>query len=306
MQRWWVTVVTICILLVGCSTPVIERPAAVAAPAIPGSAPASSPVATGTSAAAGTAASRETATAPGRSLPSLADTTPNTATIPPQADAFNPAAVVAAAERVAPGEENWSTHLVNLYHPLPENYAPPLLSTVASDCTYNTEVTYLYDDRALPRLEDMIRAANADGMQLYVSSTWRTSEFQKLLHANEVASYRQMGYSEAEAVRMGSRYVAWPDTSEHQLGLAVDMVTASHYWLSETFDSTPAFAWLQENAAEYGFILRYAPDKVIYTGITYEPWHYRYVGQEHAIIMQQHNLCLEEYHALYLQDDTGR
>jgi len=89
--------------------------------------------------------------------------------------------------------------------------------------------------------------------------------------------------------------VAVPGTSEHQLGLAVDIVDLDHQLLDETQEDTPVQRWLLAHSWEYGFILRYPSEKSELTGIIYEPWHYRYVGKEHAKVMFQQGVCLEEY-----------
>lgn len=88
----------------------------------------------------------------------------------------------------------------------------------------------------------------------------------------------------------GRQWVAVPGTSEHCLGYAADLCS-----LEENFENSDQFAWLQKHCAEYGFILRYPKDKVDITKISYEPWHYRYVGSNHAQIIMSQGLCLEEY-----------
>ena len=86
-----------------------------------------------------------------------------------------------------------------------------------------------------------------------------------------------------------------PGTSEHQAGLAVDIVSVDYQILDEGQEDTPLQQWLMEHCWEYGFILRYPPDKGEKTGIIYEPWHYRYVGREYAQAIRQSGLCLEEF-----------
>ena len=89
-----------------------------------------------------------------------------------------------------------------------------------------------------------------------------------------------------------------PGTSEHETGLAADIVTPSYQRLDAGYAGTKAAKWLLENAASYGFVLRYPEDKTEITGIDYEPWHYRYVGVEAAKEIMAQGLCLEEYAAL--------
>ena len=90
--------------------------------------------------------------------------------------------------------------------------------------------------------------------------------------------------------KRAEKYVAIPDTSEHQLGLSVDINADTDKCSSEK-----VYQWLDENAYKYGFVKRYPEDKTDITGISNEPWHYRYVGTTVAKIMKEENLCLEEY-----------
>ena len=103
-----------------------------------------------------------------------------------------------------------------------------------------------------------------------------------------------MGYNRADAERMALKWVAPPGGSEHNLGLAVDFNE-----ITDSFEFTSTYAWLQKHAAEYGFILRYPKDRVPITQYHYEPWHYRYIGREHAMAMKKLGIpTLEEYVAL--------
>ena len=104
-----------------------------------------------------------------------------------------------------------------------------------------------------------------------------------------------MGYSQAEAEELAAKVVAVPGTSEHQLGLAVDIVSTDYYVLDESQATTKTQQWLMEHCWEYGFILRYPDDKSEITGIIYEPWHYRYVGTAVSLPLRDSGLCLEEY-----------
>ena len=105
-----------------------------------------------------------------------------------------------------------------------------------------------------------------------------------------IARYFQQGASESEARELAEEWVAVPGTSEHQLGLAVDInADGIHSTGQEVYD------WLLEHADAYGFIKRYPEEKTEITGISNEPWHYRYVGEEAAQEMKAKNQCLEEY-----------
>ncbi len=118
-----------------------------------------------------------------------------------------------------------------------------------------------------------------------VISGYRTQEVQQSLYDNKVNGYRAEGYSQEDAKAEADKWVALPGTSEHQLGLAIDVEGA-------TYD---VFFWLQENSYKYGFIFRYPGSKTDITGTAEEVWHYRYVGVEAATEMYEQGLCLEEY-----------
>ena len=105
-----------------------------------------------------------------------------------------------------------------------------------------------------------------------------------------------LGISQEEAERLTDEYINKPGASDHNLGLAVDF-----NYVDNKFDDLEAFKWLKENAEDYGFILRYPKDKEEITKISYESWHWRYVGEEHAKKMNELNMCLEEY-IEYLQN----
>ena len=107
-----------------------------------------------------------------------------------------------------------------------------------------------------------------------------------------------------EAYKKAVEAVAIPGKSEHNAGLAADIIEQGNYTLTEDFENTPQFKWLNENAAKYGFILRYPKGKESVTGIIYEPWHYRFVGVYHATKIKDSGLCLEEY-AESLKNKTG-
>lgn len=135
------------------------------------------------------------------------------------------------------------------------------------------------------RLMDDFYAASGCGDVMVVSG-FRTEEFQRQLYADRVAS---------QGVEAAAKYVALPGQSEHHTGLAMDLsvYTASGegYYVRE-YDKCQ---WLVENFENYGFILRYPEEKAALTGISYESWHYRYVGLPHSLIMKEKDLCLEEY-----------
>lgn len=153
------------------------------------------------------------------------------------------------------------------------------------------------DNRIYEDMTAMFQAGEADGVSFWVCSGYRSKETQERILNREIdAHMRNGGMTEEEARELSLRTINRPGYSEHQTGLAIDLND-----VSDNFEQTDAYRWLQEHGAEYGFIQRYRLDKVEYTGIDNESWHYRYVGQEHAQEMQRLDMCLEEY-VQYLKD----
>ncbi len=167
----------------------------------------------------------------------------------------------------------------------------------------------LFDRRAAPDLEALLADAEAAGCKLYLVSGYRSVERQAALFARKTNSFLAEGFDRAEAERQAAMWVARPGTSEHNTGLAADIVSADWYAhhsdLTADFEETPAFAWLREHCAEYGFILRYPKDKENITGVTYEPWHYRYVGKQAAAEIMQAGITLEEYKGAAKRTDAS-
>lgn len=180
----------------------------------------------------------------------------------------------------------WNFILVNRTHSIPEN-----LSFELKEIENGESV----DSRIYQELQDMLEAARAEGLDPFICSSYRSNEKQVALFEEQVNMNMLQGYSREEAEKEAAVWVAPPGTSEHQLGLAVDIVSASYQMLDEAQEETPEQKWLMEHCAEYGFILRYPTDKSQITGIGYEPWHYRYVGREAAQDIMEQGICLEEY-----------
>lgn len=183
----------------------------------------------------------------------------------------------------------WNLMVVNAKNPMPEGYVPNV-STLDSKYMAAGFDNAKFDSRAIDYLINMMEAAKADGVNLRVRTGYRTLSQQATLFNNKVKSFTDQGYSKEEAVIEAAKIVARPSTSDHNLALGVDFNS-----LSESFENTKEFKWLSEHAADYGFILRYPKDKQNITGVIYEPWHYRYVGVEHAKAIKKRGLCLEEY-----------
>ncbi len=204
-----------------------------------------------------------------------------------------------AATAMAGAGVPWHLILVNRQNPLPSTFTPETRPVA----NYPER---LFDARAADALEALLSAAETAGQPLYLVSSYRSVSYQANLFKRKVSYYKNLGYSAATAEEMAAQWVARPGESEHNLGLAADLVSStwytSHTDLTEDFEDTTQFAWLQENAATYGFILRYPRGKETVTGIAYEPWHYRYVGPEAAMEIANTGLCLEEY--LQKQNET--
>ena len=172
------------------------------------------------------------------------------------------------------------------WHQLPEGYTVEL-----------TELRngHAVDTRAYPDLQRMMDDCRAAGLEPVICSSYRTLETQQRLYENKIRRLMNEGLSREEATAQAGPVVAVPGTSEHQTGLALDIVDASYQVLDTAQESTAVQQWLMANSWEYGFILRYPSEKSDLTGIIYEPWHYRYVGQDAAREMRELGMCLEEY-----------
>lgn len=180
-------------------------------------------------------------------------------------------------------EEKWYLTFVNKNYVLPGNYKPQLSETLFR--------TYCQlDVRCAPYYIEMYNAALKEGCYLTPFSGYRRISTQKSNFENEMQIYLKKGYTFDEAYNKAATNILPPGTSEHNLGLAMDIVSINH-----NFDKSKEFKWLMEHAAEYGFILRYPADKTDITGVQYEPWHWRYVGKEAATEIMSKGITLEEY-----------
>lgn len=185
-------------------------------------------------------------------------------------------------------EDSWKLLLVNPQNPLPENYAAALtLKRLANGLQVDERI---YDD-----LNAMLTDCWKAGLHPVVCSAYRPHATQIRLHNNKIARLRWVGYSYEAAVKEAGRWVAAPGTSEHETGMALDIVSYKYQLLNEKQENTAEQKWFMEHCWEYGFVLRFPADKCEITGIGYEPWHYRYVGREAAMAMRESGQCLEEY-----------
>lgn len=183
-------------------------------------------------------------------------------------------------------KDDWQLVLVNKQHPVPENYNFTL-GKIKGDMKC--------DVRIINDLMDMMQAARADGIGLVVCSPYRDYNRQTVLFNRKVDYYMEKGYSYMEAYKFASMTVTVPGASEHQIGLALDIVSTTYSALQIGFGNTAAGKWLREHCDEYGFILRYPQGKEYITGIQYEPWHFRYVGKVAAAEIMESGITLEEF-----------
>ena len=183
-------------------------------------------------------------------------------------------------------KDSWNLILVNTKTSLPQNFKVDL-----TELSYGHKV----DSRIYEELQNMFNDARKQGLKPKICSSYRTREFQVELLRNEVDTYVKKGYSYDEAAEEAKKWVAVPGSSEHETGLALDIVSEDYQILDKAQEDTAEQRWLMENSYKYGFILRYPSNKTDITGINYEPWHYRYVGKEVATEMKEKGLCLEEY-----------
>lgn len=182
---------------------------------------------------------------------------------------------------------DWRLLLVNGESPLPEGFEAPELTLLQNG--------HAVDSRAYPALQRMMDDCRAAGLQPLICSSYRSEDTQRLLFEQEVENWLAKGYGRAEAEEQAARWVARPGTSEHQTGLALDIVDLTYQVLDQEQEDTAVQRWLMAHCGEYGFILRYPTDKGGLTGVNYEPWHYRYVGEAAARAIMDGGLCLEEY-----------
>lgn len=211
---------------------------------------------------------------------SKSDTTATTGETKPLTTSVNPdtGRIIVDTNR-----EDWNLIVVNAGRELPEGYVPELKEILGCG-------KYL-DYRVAPHYEEMYYAAKQDGITLTPYSAYRSYERQKNNYNHLTETYmHDYNLSEAEARKKAATVILPPGTSEHNLGYAMDICGTE-----SSFKDTKEYAWLQQHAHEYGFILRYTAEKQPITGIIPEPWHWRYVGVEYAEKIKNSGLCLEEY-----------
>ena len=177
--------------------------------------------------------------------------------------------------------------LLNKFHYLDKNFIPENLVNISS--SYSYEGNRIKKD-VYEKLIEMFEDAKKDSIRLIVTSGYRSYESQEKLYKDYVIKQGQ---------KWADMYAARAGFSEHQTGLALDII---EYGLNrDTFENSKGAKWLYDNAHKYGFIIRYKKDTIKITGYEYEPWHFRFVGEETASKVKKENLTYEEYYEYYLK-----
>lgn len=185
------------------------------------------------------------------------------------------------------------TILVNKNNLLKEDYVPENLIEIHEPTGEKIDKSYInrLNKTAYEFFKIMQKEALKQGYEIFIDSSYRTYEYQKLVFEKNV---------EEHGIEHAKKYVAPPGGSEHQTGLAFDVIARRNGTMIEkSSDEDPELIWMKENAYKFGYILRYPKDKEQITGFNYERWHYRFVGPEISIYMKENNIeTLEEYHLL--------
>ena len=187
---------------------------------------------------------------------------------------------------------SWELRLIDFDHPLGEDFVPESLTDVGDG--------QQMDSRVAPMFQRLAADARAAGFGVYVCSGYRDYATQHIIYFdNHVDVYMAQGMTEEEANAKARLAVNYPGTSEHQSGLCVDVLEYAGQDMEPYIGGSGLMLWLEQHCAEYGFVIRYPNGKTDITGVEYEPWHLRYVGDEAARYIMEHGLCLEEFLDLY-------
>ena len=178
--------------------------------------------------------------------------------------------------------------LVNKEHELSSSHQP-MLRNICKGRLQAADV--LYDD-----LCAMLKAGGDAGYDYWIASAHRDRSYQQGLVDEDVEKYMSKGYSYETALRKTLEYTMPAGQSEHETGLALDILCSTNTIMDESQKGEPGNRWLVEHCHEYGFILRYPENKEEVTGIRYEPWHFRYVGREAAAYLTEKGWTLEEFY----------
>lgn len=194
-------------------------------------------------------------------------------------------------EEIHFNRDDWKLVLINKQHPIADGY------TFELD---NIKGSMQCDKRVVADLYMMIEAAYKDGINLVIASPYRASSRQEMLFDKKINKYTAQGMSYMDAYKLAAQAVTVPGCSEHEVGLAFDIICDNYSNLNAGFGDTPAGIWLSEHCEEYGFIVRYPSGKEDITGIEFEPWHFRYVGKNAATVIMNEGITLEEFWEKYL------
>ena len=205
----------------------------------------------------------------------------------------------ALKEEMNGGDEElpWNLILVNYKHPMEEGYVPELVEIEEGSSV---------DSRIADAARQMLADAKEAGLHVLICSAYRSVDTQEKVFSDSMKQRVKDGMTYWEAYEETSINVAEPGTSEHALGLALDLISNQYTELDQGQENTAEAKWLAQNCHKYGFILRYPPEKTAITGITYEPWHYRYVGVETATEIMELGVTLEEYLQDYYEPEGGK
>lgn len=191
--------------------------------------------------------------------------------------------------------KDWPLRLIRYEYPLGEDFAPPGLTDVGDG--------QQMDSRVAPALLALIGDAREAGYSVYVCSGYRDYDTQSWIYWNHIEQYEAQGMTREEADAATRLAVNYPGSSEHQSGLAVDILESPSQDMEPYIGGSGLMLWLEQHCAEYGFVIRYPDGLTEVTGVEYEPWHLRYVGSAAPYIMS-HGLCLEQFLALYDTDTS--
>ncbi len=213
--------------------------------------------------------------------------------LPPKAEVPPVASPVVTEEPKLPEVDlsSWELELVNNTHVLSSSFAPNVTEI---------ENGQYFDSRAVDAFNGFVTAAREAGYDLCIRAAYRPYSTQAYIFYGKASGIAWDGTVEyAKAEEMARKIVAYPGTSDHQLGLSADIMDkAETSMVADDVRDMPLLVWLRENCADHGFILRYPQDKKEITGWD-EPWHFRYVGKEAAAYIMENELCLEEFIQLY-------
>lgn len=177
--------------------------------------------------------------------------------------------------------------LVNAEHALEDSYDPSLRSI----CGGRLQAS----GRIYSSLSQMLSDAGEQGYHYWIASAYRSKERQQKLVDEDVAKAIRRGLSYRQALKETYRETMPAGHSEHQTGLALDILCSGNMAMDASQKTEPGNRWLRKNCCHYGFILRYPEEKSDITGVSFEPWHFRYVGREAAEYMQEEGITLEEF-----------